>query len=695
LTKKIWTFCLCAVLLMLTPSAWAEGTTDEENAKKEQVQVSGSQGSVESLLPEKPPVPTPANKEKPLYERYDIPSYAIDFEDSLSNSVVQMWNLFLTTIFGVIVVGWKLIIYFVQWSFNLEIFHSLNSTLGTWALNIRDNLFVGNVLAFGIVVLCVVLVFSLGRNQEVYEQSRKFLALVIVASVLLSFMAPILNSLNTGERFVSDLLFWVYAQIDPDDNQQIAKPTMDGDQSSLKKSRNEILIKVGEQAFDSFVFTPWQMAEFGKHPVPPYDKQELEIMKDTKTILKLNPLDPKSFVKREEYVANWTGTSVWSQMFNFAVPSPVGAIAETIDHFSDDATKYPSMTLGNTPWRSITVIGALVIGGIYGLFLFLLAAASLVCQALVLILAAIAPILLLTIFIPRWGESVMMRWTQFFVIAGLYKVIVSVILIMILFVSGLIYKAGNEASWGLGLIYFTHVCFVIAVFVFHKLLWNILAFPGEVVAGEIEGIVKGTGSRMMDMGVSGVTNSVSMLGRVAAAAVTKNPAFLVKGGGALALAIGGKNSLLAGVGQLSEGDKEDSYVPAGFTTARGGMPEFKESGMQNPYKANTQEALIFDEMVKRGLNPYSHKDQEEYAKKNIKQWNVPKEKKQAFKTIQEHGRIFEKRQKQQQQQLRTVEVMDSIDEIEAEELRREAEERRKRSWLYQVSARFRRNRESK
>jgi hypothetical protein len=686
LTKKIWLLCLCAILLMLAPSAWAEGT----DAKKEQVQVTGSQGSVESLLPEKPPVPTPTGKEKPLYERYDIPSYAIDFEDSLSSGMIQMWNLFLTTLFGVIVVGWKLIIYFVQWSFNLEIFHSLNNTLGTWSLNIRDNLFVGNVLTFGIVVLCVVLAFSLGRNQEVYEQSRKFLALVIVASVLLSFMTPILNSLNKGERFVSDLLFWVYAKTDPD-QQQVAKPTMDGNQSSLKQSRNEILIKVGEQAFDSFVFTPWQMAEFGKHPVPPYDKQEQEIMKDTETILKLNPLNPKSFVKREEYVANWTGTSVWSQMFNFAVPTSVGVIAETIDKFSDDETKYPSMTLGNTPWRSITVIGALVIGGIYGLFLFLLAAASLVCQALVLILAAIAPILLLTIFIPRWGESVMMRWAQFFVIAGVYKVIVSVILIVILFVSGLIYDAGNEASWGVGLIYFTHVCFVIAVFVFHKLLWSILALPGEVVAGEIEGIVKGTGSRMVDMGVSGVTNSVSMLGRVAAAAVTKNPAFLVKGGGAIAL-VGGKNSLLAGIGQSGKDDKED-YVPTGFTTARGGMPEFKESGMKNPYKADTQEALIFNEMLERGMNPYSPKDQEEYAKKNIKQWNVPKEKKQAFKMIQEHGRIFEKRQKQQQQQLRTVEVMDSIDEIEAEELRREAEERRKRSWFYQVGARFRRNRE--
>lgn len=632
--KRSWIGLMIIMIMIFPLSAWAEETNYSS--------------SVDSLLPEKPPIET---DKPPIYER-GVSNYAIDFEDSLSSSALQTWNLFLTMLFGVVVVGWKLIIYFIQWAFTEQLFHSMDATIGKWTLNLRDNLFVGNILSFGIVVLCIVLVFSIGRSREVYENSRRFLILVVVSSILLSFMTPILNMLNKSEIFLSDSLFWGYARMSEEGT------------GSIEETRNQTLVKMGEKVFETFVHAPWMMAEFGLYPVPPYNEREKEVLKDSETVLKLNPLNPKDFIKREELVAEWTDSSVWSQWFNQLVPKPAGAIIEGVDKVTGNQVKYPSMTVGNTPWRTITVLGALILGGIYGLFLFLLAASALVCKMLVLILAAVLPILLLTIFIPRWGESVLIRWSQLFILSGMYKVIVSVFLIVILFLSELIYDVGKES---IGLIYFAHVCFVIAVFVFHKMLWHILALPGQLVAGEIENIIKGNGSRVLDSVAGGVTTGTSMAGRVATAVVTRNPAALVSGGAAaLALAKGGK--------KLFDGVKKEKndFIPDGFTTASPKDTEFKKSEMGNPYKEGTEEAKMFDDIMKKGLNPYSPRDQRVYQRL----LNKNPAKMQAFKTIQEHGKIFEKRKFERSQQQKAQQLMNQIDELEREEEKRRATERK-------------------
>lgn len=680
------------------------------------------QGSAESFLPSQSPIKT---ESKPIYEKYALPAYQLDSEknmgwisfgmskDEISNGLTQLGNL-----------GALLTIYVLQFLFTRFYSQNLNKELGEWTLSIRDHLFLGEFIAFGLVILVIILVFSMGRREAFAQKLKLFLQLFLIATVLLSFATPILNFIDRTERFVSDMVFWVYLMADPNNNEEIPKPVKDQKETmaSFGNARNEVLVRVGSQFWRNFRLAPWQMAEFGAIPKPSgkdkngksiYSGRDKKIYDDTNKILELNPLVPKEFVKREKLVAKWTNNSVWGKYTQGIISMTPGGsslvdganmITDLIGSLADKITgdkdkkdkdkeedqyskvKYPSMTTGNSTMRMITVVGTFLVGTVYGCAILFFAGVGIALKFVNVILFALVGFLLFFMFIPNWGWGIMTRWSQYFLITALYKVILSVLLIVILFVSSFINAVTPKGDLGLGIYLFAHLAFGLGLFIGIKLLWNILMIPAHVI-NETGAILRNSAKKGAAIGLG----TVLLAGKAAAATVTGNPALLTGGSkgsflGSVFRNKGGKaGSKDKKAGQGSLASQDANYIPEGFNLKSSKSKDFSTNVMphlKNPYREDSDEAKVFNEMKEKGLNPYSYNDQKLYEGKHLKKGNYSDEHKAAFSNVKEDSREFTNRQQRlhhQQQKSNRMKRLNEMAQSQREEQARKQEQQKKPS----------------
>lgn len=677
------------------------------------------QGSAASFLPNKSPIET---ESEPIYEKYALPAYQIDSEknmgwmsfgmskDEISNGLTQLGNL-----------GALLTIYVLQFLFTRFYSQNLNKELGDWTLGIRDHLFLGEFMAFGLVILVIILVFSMGRREAFAQKLKLFLQLFLIATVLLSFATPILNFMDRTERFISDMVFWVYLMADPNNHEEVPKPVKDKDElmASFGNARNDILVRVGSQFWRNFRLAPWQMAEFGAIPKPSgkdengkavYSGRDKDILDDTNKVLDLNPLVPKEFVKREKLVAKWTNNSVWGKYAQGIISMTpggstlvdganmitdlIGSLTEKIagkdekdqkDQDQYSKVKYPSMTTGNSTMRMITVVLTFFVGTVYGSAILFFSGIGIALKFVNVILFALVGFLLFFMFIPNWGWEVMSRWFQYFLITALYKVILSVLLIVILFVSNFINAVTPKNDLGMGIYLFAHLAFGLGLFIGIKLLWNILMTPARVI-NETGAILRNSAKKGASIGLG----SVLLAGKAAAAAVTGNPAFLTKGGkgsflGSIFRNKGKQAGSKGGDGQESFLENQNAnYIPEGFNLKSSKSKDFSTNVMphlKNPYQKDSDEAKVFDDIKAKGLNPYSYNDQRLYEGKHLK-GNNSEERKTAFSNIKNDSREFLHRQKRLHDQQQKSDRMKRISEMaqnQREEQARKQEQQKKPS----------------
>lgn len=693
-------------------------------------------GSIESFLPDESPIKTDS---EPIYLKYNPAAYQLDSEkgigvfgfgtgafEQLSNAITQLGN-----------VGALLTIYVLQFFFTRFYSENLNAAVGKWTLGIRDHLFIGEFMAAGLVILVIVLVFSLGRREVFAQKVKLFLQLFLISTILLSFATPILNFMDRTERLVSDTLFWVYLAADPNSKKNVPKPEDDGEK--FGQARDQALINISSQFWENFRLAPWQMAEFGAVPKPEMDKngnfvldkkgnpvykgRDKEIHEDTHKILSLNPLIPDQFIKREKLVAEWTNNSIWGmygqKLYNtmFTVVSPLAPTtsdvvtgAKTIADEAWDLTvgglkwlfridsgdekdkekkekskneeedkyeeiKYPSMTSGNTIMRFITVFGTFIVGTAYGCALLFIAGIGMALKFVNVILYAMVGFLLFTMFIPNWGWQVMTRWAQYFLITSLYKIIVSVLLVVILFVSSLINTAVSPGLFGIGVYQFAHLAFGLALFIGIKLLWDILMIPARVI-NETGAILRNTAKKGAEIGLG----TVLLAGRGAAAAVTGNPAFLAAGWKGFLFQNKNKGSGTQGKGAKSSLKNQDaSFIPEGFSVKSSKAKDFATDvlpNLQNPYQKDSDEAKVFDDMKEKGLNPYARDDRKIYEKEHLQ-----KEHSEAFSNIKGDAREFLTRSVKQTHQKHRNERLQRINEMAQRQRAKKQQQEKKPSRL--------------
>jgi len=685
--RQIFWLFLALITVVLPSGAYAEDV--------------GPQGSAENFIPKQPPI---ENNETPIYERFALPAYKLDSEPGAGMfSVSGVWDAISNGFTAVGNIGGLLTIYALHFLYTEAFGGSMNQKVGEWTLSIRDHLFIGEFMGVGLVVLAIILVLNMGKPNNVAENVGRFLKLFLVATLLLSFMTPLLNFLDRTERMVSDTIFWVYLAADPS-TEEVAKPVPDDDEAmaSYGQARNKVLVKVASQFWTNFRLIPWQMAEFGSFPIPDgkdddgnlvYSGKDKQIQEDTKRILNLNPLDPEEFVEREKIINEWTNNSVWGSYVNnlakltpgmavvsdgvSAVGSLIDAIQKRVDKGQEkenNEVRYPSMTAGNSLMRMITVAVTFLVGTVYGCAILFFAGIGLIMKFANVILAVVVSILLFSMFVPQWGWSVITRWTQYFLTTALYKVLLSIILIVMLFISGLINSMIPKNTLGLGLYLFGHLCFGIALFLSIKWLWDILLIPARIIneAGAIlrEGAKKGA-----SIGLGSVVTAT----RAAAAAVTGNPAFLAGSKGAFMASLFRQNkgqNKKSSNQNASLKSKEPQFVPEGFSHKSSQTPNFAKEiapNLNNPYQDDSPEAMLFNDMKEKGYNPYASQDQRVYEKNHLKKNNPSKETMQAFNNLKDHSREFSNRQQKQERIRRRSEVVSQLDQMAQAQKQREAE----------------------
>lgn len=423
--------------------------------------VSNSQSSADSILPDKKPI-QPSNYQ-PIYDQYEVANYSLDSEDYHYSPFYQALDSLLDFIWYGIAAAAKFTVYVLQWSYNLTTFDALVKPIGAFVLALREKLFVGNL--FVLVLFCcgLGLIFSFRKDGGIFRKMLNMMVSLILAFTLLANMPTLISSLNKIGRAGGEMVFTVYGAADP------KAPKVQG-----LSTANASLLHVGDQFFRYNVYLPWQMAEFGDYydgpVVAPSGTSPSKIQEDANYFLSRNPLDAMQRLERKKQATLYTQGSYSKEMSSGTVP-------ETID--PNIRPKYTSMTEAGMGSRVFITLLTLVLGSCYGLFLLAIAGASLACHLFLLILAIFAPFLFLLVFIPTWGEVMLFRWFQLAVIAGIYKIVISLLLAGLLFFQGMLYYTGNATSWGWGFTMFTQMIILFTIYFFRKSLPSFLRMPGN------------------------------------------------------------------------------------------------------------------------------------------------------------------------------------------------------------------------
>ncbi|WP_044640144.1 hypothetical protein [Risungbinella massiliensis] len=422
--------------------------------------VSNSQSSADSILPDQKPIQS--STYQPIYDQYEVANYSLDSEDYHYSPFYQALDSLLDFIWYGIAAAAKFTVYVLQWSYNLTTFDALVKPIGAFVLALREKLFVGNL--FVLVLFCcgLGLIFSFRKDGGIFRKMLNMMVSLILAFTLLANMPMLISSLNKIGRAGGEMVFTVYGAVDP------KAPKVQG-----LSTANASLLHVGDQFFRYNVYLPWQMAEFGDYydgpAVAPSGTSPTTVQEDANYFLSRNPLDAMQRLERKKQATLYTQGSYSKEMSSGTVP-------ETID--PNIRPKYTSMTEAGMGSRVFITLLTFVLGSCYGLFLLAIAGASLACHLFLLILAIFAPFLFLLVFIPAWGEVMLFRWFQLAVIAGIYKIIISLLLAGLLFFQGMLYYTGNATSWGWGFTMFTQMIILFTLYFFRKSLPTFLRMPG-------------------------------------------------------------------------------------------------------------------------------------------------------------------------------------------------------------------------
>lgn len=681
------------VLLMLLLLTFMIGIPSDALAEdKEKENQVGPNSSIENFLPDSKPIPKEKGEETPLYERHPVVNYQVDFEKSSGfmttiNILFSWLNVFNTF-------AWVLGIYLIQWVFTTDFYEGYSDVIGSFLETMRDELFLGPIMVTGLVILVITMAISFFSSGQLSKILKKFLIMALLVTAFMSFGSEILDGVNNLEASVSDGLFWIYLISDPTGNHSDLKEERpDQGQGILKKyqsARNKTLVHIGNQMFENFPYRAWQMATLGKAVIPiarddegnpVWSGTDQIIKKDSETLLSLSPTSPSEFIAREEQVTKWSGSSIWAQYMSELVVTPVKKIQKAIDTLTDNddpPPRYPALTEGNTVGRVIVVGAFSIVTFFYLGLLITLGLTAIIAKQLTLILTIASIVVALSIFVPVFGERVQIMWIQTFLLSGMYKIIISIILICMLFFSSTTIHLFEKLQWDMAFFYMMHIGFVFAVLIFHKWLWNVFSYPGRMALEGAENWVQQGQKKMLDLTKGAVKTTVGTTAAIAGAAIG-SPAILGSKKGIAGLAgrmVTGLKGSRKKDPRSSEGNIQlaSNYIPEGYTPASG--MKGKAQALDNPYPQDSMESHVFDDMKEKGFNPYSGKDQQAFLK-NLK--GKSPEYKEAFQNVKGVSRQIGRNYRSQQWEQRKSNVMNTLDQMIEEENRRNEQPKKKRS----------------
>lgn len=436
--------------------------------------------------------------QQPIFMQYSPISYRLDYANSDQSGASSGTFLLINTILSFCMVGMslaaKLTIDIMTWAFNYHQINFLTDNIQNIVDQLVDKLFFTELFFIGIFALGVSLIITFYKREDVAGKLFKVIVNLIIAFTLLTNMDLVIQFLNGLSERGSDVVFIAFEQVAGGDTEEFNEDD---------KGKNAFL-NVAGRFFEYNVHIPWQLGEFGNYV--PLNKTNLTADEE---LLKQEVDKTLSMPIQEEDQDDST---------NGLTPAKFTSRFEAED--GQAKNNLISMSSFGIPFRIFIVWFTFTVGTLYGCLLLAVAGTAIVCQFLMYLLAIIAPLVFILVLIPEWGDQMLIRWLQGLVVSAVYKVIASLILIMILFLQDKVYDVSG--SWAYAM--FAQMVIVFTVFLFRRNLLEYIPLPGVAAFQYAENRFD-KGKSLVDKTLDSVVDrarSAAVVGGVMTGAPTEN-----------------------------------------------------------------------------------------------------------------------------------------------------------------------------
>lgn len=436
--------------------------------------------------------------QQPIFMQYSPISYRLDYANSDQGGASSGTFLLINTILSFCMVGMalaaKLTIDIMTWAFNYHQISFLTDNIQSIVDQLVDKLFFTELFFIGIFALGVSLIFTFYKKEDVAGKLFKVIINLVIAFTLLTNMNLVIEFLNGLSERGSDIVFIAFEQVAGGETEQFNEDD---------KGKNAFL-NVAGRFFEYNVHIPWQLGEFGDYV--PLDKTNLT---SDEELLKQEVDKTLSMPVQEENDDESTSGL-----------TPAKFTSRFDEQDQQDKNNSIAMSSFGIPFRIFIVWFTFTVGTLYGCLLLAIAGTAIVCQFLMYLLAIIAPLVFILVLIPEWGDQMLIRWLQGIVVSAVYKVIASLVLIMILFLQDKVYDVSG--SWAYAM--FAQMVIVFAVFLFRRNLIEYIPLPGVAAFQYAENRFD-KGKSLVDKTLDSVVDrarSAAVVGGVMTGAPTEN-----------------------------------------------------------------------------------------------------------------------------------------------------------------------------
>lgn len=438
---------------------------------------------------------------KPIFMQYSPINYRLDYLHGDQTASSGSTFLLINTILSFCMVGMalaaKLTIDIMTWAFSYNEIGTLTNGIQDIVDGLMDNFFFTEFFVLGVFGLGLSLLFTFNKREDVAGKLLKVIINLIIAFTLITNMGVVIKSINQLSQWGSDAVFIAFQSISGNNLKKY---------SDTDKGKNAFL-NISSKFFEFNVHIPWQLSEFGLYFTQKNDAE--------------GKLTPDQQELKEEVNKTLSmdsrGESGNDQQAGESSLNPAKFTSRLSENNNNTAgennNELVSMTSFGIPFRIFVVWFTFTVGTLYGCLLLALAGTAVICQFLLFLLAIIAPVVFLLVLIPEWGDQMLIRWIQGLIASTVYKIIASLLLVMILFTQGQIYDLTE--SWAYAM--FAQVVLVFAVFLFRKNLLEYIPLPGMAAFQYTENTLFDKGKSIVDKTFDSVVDrakSVTIVGNV-------------------------------------------------------------------------------------------------------------------------------------------------------------------------------------
>ncbi|MFD1443029.1 hypothetical protein [Thermoactinomyces vulgaris] len=380
-------------------------------------------GPVENMLPDQSPVNDDGAITDELYETFDVDAYKFDGSFGIMEIFDKSVNSILGGLYVTKTFGMKIALYIFQWSFYFPLFDDLATWIGEAVEWMGGDLF-RSFLSIVSVFISTWMLIELFRRR--YADSFKSLGISVL---FLGLSMVLFNNMGDVLKFVNDFSDEASAEI------------MALQQS--EDNKKAVMVKLGNKIWENYVIIPWQFGEFGSSMKPgsPITKDSKDpIARDTYLILSADS------DQRENLVKTW----------------------------ADE--KYPTMTDRGITGRGVVVIVGSVTDFLFAVFLITFSLFYLFYRLAFLVLAFMAPVVCLFAAWPRAGIWTVINWLKNWLGAGLYGVVVTLLLMFYLGISSQLYLLVPKMGWFFGGVV-PQLVLIVMLVIFRKQIIQVFTTP--------------------------------------------------------------------------------------------------------------------------------------------------------------------------------------------------------------------------